>query len=793
MSGCCPYVGNVEKNINERSQKSLGCANALCHCTDCKCGENCQCGTGASSSAPCVKKPISEWSTFDGKAKKCDNTKWVPLKQKGKIAACNPAQLNNLQRLRDEIEARGRKHNATALTWNEFNGGALGSYTEAQQATNQTANANSYVLLRQADFDQGTVRIRAGGYFKLAENIAFAPNSTVVDPISRYAPTAAQRVAGALYAGEAYVRDFFTALTIEAKDVYLDLNNFSIALSPLFQTAQRFASVIELADQPFPPMQGPGFFGSSVSAAQNAVVANGTVGLSSHHGIHGNNCSNILLEKLTIRDYEFCGIAINFGTNCVIYDCELLGTLQNLLYNHRLSAAVFGLRDAEKLLSIAVSTGTSTTGDPMTFGTPANVYNAVVSYVADLTAIVSPIIDSGTVADNNVFAAKTCTLVDGRQMKLIDGTAYGILFNSKGVAVNGFDEEAGDSTGNVPDSSQVLICKTKIFDTFCNFDEVPALFDTRTKGPTVDTTGQLINLSLFFDCVNDRYSLVGAGDAEKLVRLQLGLVWLRKQIAIVSPTTNLSRFAVGRVPDELFALLDPSNPTLACAALPDGAFVWKRNGDSMFHVGKGCMGMRLDGISQLCVRDVTIENVENCGAKAIVCPLPCESTVNIEIDLASAPNCCALRRSGCNLEPIKRSPYTGATDGGHPMQGANIIGYGGGDAFGVTCSAVSHFDFSTMQLKKIASHHGSAVGLLIQCESNDGTVSCTTIADVHAAIKANIVDFNQGTKAPIGNGIRIDTSSTDISIIKSHISNVSAVGFAACNMCINSSGVSVSI
>lgn len=789
MSGCCSYS----------NPSAYTCSNPFCSCVDCQCGENCQCGTTAPSiaspsqlgSVKCTNKPLSEWSKLETKSK-CENAKWVPVKQKGKVAACNPNQLNNMHSMRDAIEGVARKKNATPLTWSQFNGGALGTYNEAEQLTAQTSKKGSFVLLRQADFDQGTVRIRAGGYFRLAGDIVFAPNAATVDPIQRFTPTAAQRLPGALYAGEAYVRDFFTVLTIEAQDVYLDLAGFSISQSALFQTAQRFSSVIELADQPFPPAQGPGNFGAVVTAAVNAVVANGTIGLSSHHGIHGNNCQNILLENLSIKDYEFAGIAINFGKNCVVYKCNLLGNLQTLKYNHRLSAAIFGLRDAAKLLDIAVASGTSTTGNAATFGTPANVYNLVLGYYNDLSTIVAPIINTATIAANHPLALNSCTLSTGSQVQVIDGTAYGILFNSFGVAVNGFDEDAESAESKKADSQEVLICSTNVRNTFANFVEVPAYFDTRTvsKGHQVDTTGQLINLSLYYDCTNDRFDLSGVGNNVELVRLQLGVVWLRKQIAAVAPLSNLSIFKVGRVADELFALLNPVSPYLSCATLTD--FVWKRNGDAMFHVGKGCMGLKLDGISQLCVRDVVIDNVENCGSKAIVCPLPCESG-NTQIGLDVPDNCCPLDQSGVNLDPLKRSAYTGPTDGGHPMQGANIIGYGGADAYGITCSAVSHFDFSNVKIKSVISHYGSAVGVLVQCQSNDGKITCTSIDKIHAAINANKIDFSQGVKAPIGNGIRIDTSSKNISIEKTAIVDVAATGYAACNMCINSNGVSVSI
>ena len=790
MSGCCPYsdpnlygerVNNSDdsKPAESRSADSHGVGGTGSSRT----------GTGSSNCA--LNKPLSEWTKLETKLQ-CDAKKWVPMPSKGQVAACNPNQLSALHAMRDSIERSARNKNSTALSWEQFNGGALGTYNNAEQLAAQTAKSGSFVLLRQADFAQGTVRLRAGGYFRLAENIVFEPNADVATAIRRYAPTEIQRTNGGLYSDSAYTRDFFAVVTIEAENVYLDLAGFSISQSVLFQTAQRFSSVIELADQPFPPAQGPGNFGSVVTPAVNAVVANGTIGLSSHHGIHGNNCKSILLESLTIRDYEFAGIAINFGENCAINKCDLLGNLQTLKFNHRLSAAIFGLRDAARIIAIAVESGASTSGDPAVFGTPANIFNLLSQYFAALTTTVTPIIDTGDIASDHDFATKPCAQKNGNVVKVIDGTAYGILFNSFGIAINGFDEDAQSESSKALDSREILICDTKVSNHIANFEEMPAFFDTRTatKGPQVDTTGQLINLSLLYDCNFARFGIVGNSPFQQLARLQIAVVYMRNLIAAFDPTYNLGIFRVGRVASEFFPLINPVQTFVQCSSLTD--FVWKRNADSMFHVGKGCIGMKLDGIWQLCVRDVQIDVVENCGEKAIVCPLPCENNA-FQIDLDVPANCCALNVSGEFLEPLKRSPYTGPTNGGHPMQGANIIGYGGADSFGVTVSAVSHFNFSNVSVSNVVSKYGSAVGFLVQCQSNHGKISCTKINQVHAAVGANPVDFTQGAKAPIGNGIRVDTSSQKLQIDKPVITNVDATGYAACKMCINSTEVAVTI
>jgi len=733
-----------------------------------------------------VKKPLSEWTKLNDKQCTAKNV-WVPLSNKKEVSACNPRQLQDLQSMRDRIESRARQQ-GPALSWTEFNGGPLDSYNDAQQLAAQQANANRWVKLTQADFASGTVRLRAGGYYQLDEDIEFDPNAAVGDWLERRAPTAAQRAAGALYSSNAYVRGFFAALTIESSDVYLDLNGHTFAHSHLSTVRQRFQAVIELADQPFVPAQGPGNFGADIDAAINCVVANGTIGLTSHHGIHGNACQNVLLENLTFKDYDVAAISVNGVKNFVISGCTLTGTFQNVLFNAKLSAALFGLSDARALLQVSTDAGTGASQE----------HASLMSAVAALESVIEPMVVNGTVNPSSPFANKSCSIA-GETVKVIDGNAYGILFNSFGVAVNAFDQEAGTSDGSRPDSERVLICNTTVDKTYANVDEIPTLFDTREgQGPIVDTSGAVLDLSQYFDCQQQQYDLTGTDNAEQLVLLQLAVVQLRDKIAADFPQTDLALWAVGRVPSELYSPLLGNN-VLSCENVPT-FLVWKRNGDSMFHVNKGVFGLRLDGITQLCVRDTKVTNSVNCGHRGIFCALPCEDLVAeespctlLELDLPS--NCCPLNMSGdfpAEYAKLARAAYKDASDGGHPLQAAQL-GYCGADTYGAALSAVSHFDLSSLQIESTDSHHGSAFGLVNQYESNNGKITCTSIDGVHAASEACEVDFSQGAKTPVSQGVRIDTSSTKITLHKPSIADVTAVGCAACRLCVNSAEVAIAL
>ena len=100
---------------------------------------------------------------------------------------------------------------------------------------------------------------------------------------------------------------FFAAIIIECSNVILDLNGHEIKMSPAFYLRQRFYSHIELGSAPFVPRVGPHDYINFISA-QNVQIKNGTLGLTSHHGIHGNLAKNITIENLHIKDFEVGGL-----------------------------------------------------------------------------------------------------------------------------------------------------------------------------------------------------------------------------------------------------------------------------------------------------------------------------------------------------------------------------------------------------------------------------------------------------------------------------------------------------
>ena len=157
--------------------------------------------------------------------------------------------------------------------------------------------------------------------FMLTENIVFNPNS-----LSSSSPTALDIAKGsrvlksqyALYPPDAYGLGFFCAISIHSNNNILNLNDFEIKQSAEHALQQRFYSNIELASIPFLPSQGPHTFGSKIKFANNCIIKNGILGRASHHSIHGNLATNIIIKNIIAYDYEIGVISLNGVRNIYI-------------------------------------------------------------------------------------------------------------------------------------------------------------------------------------------------------------------------------------------------------------------------------------------------------------------------------------------------------------------------------------------------------------------------------------------------------------------------------------------
>ena len=174
--------------------------------------------------------------------------------------------------------------------------------------------------LYQIDFIDGTYRIKKPGTYIIMEDIEFNFNPS---PPRYYSPNSVHEnyywpnqddddiYPGAGGSRDAFFLGFFAGITIECDNVIIDLNGRELRMSRPFYYQQPFFSIIELASQPFLPQQGPGMFGAEPHFATNVVIKNGIIGLSSHHGIHGNNNGGITIHDVKVKNFQTHGIQLN--------------------------------------------------------------------------------------------------------------------------------------------------------------------------------------------------------------------------------------------------------------------------------------------------------------------------------------------------------------------------------------------------------------------------------------------------------------------------------------------------
>lgn len=260
------------------------------------------------------------------------------------------------------------------------------------------SNDSNIYYLSNSDFKSGTFRIRTPGRYVLTENIIFNPN-----PENNFQPYSYQKK---YYNNFTYSLGFFAAITIETDNVTIDLNNYSIQQSKGHYKNQRFYANIELGNSPFTPNNGPANFGSVFFNCSNVIIENGYLKLSSHHGIHGNNSSNLVFRNLVIDEYEVGGISLN-GCNNIVCDNITLETVNSVNFNHKLVHLIVCKPIVEKLFL----------KNP-----DATIHKKSIKQLID---------EMNETIDNESGIAKN-------KKVFVDGNAYGLSFNGEGPVIGAF-------------------------------------------------------------------------------------------------------------------------------------------------------------------------------------------------------------------------------------------------------------------------------------------------------------------------------------------------------------------
>ncbi|MGD8363724.1 MAG: hypothetical protein PVI36_02335 [Desulfobacterales bacterium] len=548
------------------------------------------------------------------------------------------------------------------------------------------SSAETVIDLYQSDFVYGTYIIDEPGIYRLAEDISFNPNSTALLGTDAYHagfPMPNQFAPSGPYNPRAFGIGFFAAIAITAPNVVLDLAGHTIEQSKEHALLQRFFAVIELADQPFIPQQGPADFGADIKSATNVFIMNGTIGRSAHHGIHGNGNRFVTIWNVHFKDFEVAAVALNGVEGLWI---------QNSTATNRKDVPVTGIYSSAQFIKayieFLVQTNSSTVlhvGGATLSATDIRgaIRDAINNVHEDLIILGKPSIDEVTHPDEYALFHNP--------FGIIDGNSYGYLVNGLGVAVNGFPRRP-DYIETFP-SRNIWLRNVHVIDqrAFINeviainqsglavTDPVGAVFQIRNLHPDTELP---ITISSLDDSQAEYVGNAVANAQAFVAKAYLngdfdGSFLDLSRLNITQEVLDFVEAAPGK--EKLLSLV-PSREDYFC------------NGDSMFHVNKGVIGFKMDAAENVMLNRTSAQVIENIGnAGSDVC-----------------------------------GPY----DKSHPK--ATLIGYGGATARGYSFAGSSQVRVSNSKVKDLRAKSGSATAFDILTDSKDVQISNCSAQEVEA-------------------------------------------------------------
>lgn len=392
---------------------------------------------------------------------------------------------------------------------------------------------------------------------------------------------------------------FFAAIAVAAPNVEIYLNCHTIQQSEGHALMQRFFAVIELANSPFIPSVGPAQFVGENSppfqAATNLLIRGpGTIGLSSHHGIHGNENTNITIEDVTFENFEVAATSLNNVDNLVVKNCEVKKNRHDVPIVGLFSAARNILPYGKKLVDLnysAVFSGESVSA--------LEAYNNLITMVNNVFDDVV----NGTGFIDAQEHPEEFHLFDN-EFRVIDGPCYAFLVHGRGPAVGGqgFDLSEFDNKT----SSNISIENNIVRDIKCWTNEIPA---TVLGGKVVnDVRGAVFQTVKVTEDAADRPLAITSDGKYKRNPVADMQIMTAKAIedGILASSPELQT-GPNSITSTLidWAAADPASPESFFSPS------YRCNGDSMHHVSKGMIIIRVEDTEGFEISDNVIEGIDN--------------------------------------------------------------------------------------------------------------------------------------------------------------------------------------
>lgn len=422
--------------------------------------------------------------------------------------------------------------------------------------------------------------------YRLEEDITFQPNSmqstgfTFLD--------SGMPLHDIYKKNKAFGIGFFTCIAVCGKNIHLNLNGYTIQQSREHYLRQRFFSLIELADAPFISGVGPHDFTDKLYSSSHLTISNGTLGLSSHHGIHGNNNKYVTIKDLYITNFEVGGIALNAPSYC---------TIENIIIDKsNTDVPVLGLWSTGAFLLPYIRELWKKQPN-FTLQTKSRIHTAKSLYY-ELMSLYH------TLAKEYLVTNEIRHELFHNEHNLPTGSViFGILFHEKGVAVNGFPLKCSmTSYENTIRNCTISNIKLIVNETLAlrNVDTPINNDDTyMSKSVYVDVVGSILQTQNAYTITND-----GVYEGNLISNIQ----------AIIAKATynNISftrSIKVNTIDEVVLHWIENGTK------LVDTSLLYVFQGDSMHHVIKGVIGLKVDALYKSTIHNICIKNLSNESEK----------------------------------------------------------------------------------------------------------------------------------------------------------------------------------
>ena len=396
-----------------------------------------------------------------------------------------------------------------------------------------------------------------------------------------------------------------------------------------------------MASSPFLPQVGPHDFGSDFVSAHNVqIVGPGRLGRSSHHGIHGNENSNVVVRDVTFVDFEVAAVSLNNVDHLVIEDCYVEHNRHDVPVIGAWSGALFIRQYLDVLRGQEYS---------MMLGGEVVTASTAYEELTDLLMTVyQDIMSTGSISETN----PGYTLFHNIH-QVIDGPCYSFVVHGKGPAVGGIGFTLDKD--NTVTSSNILIQNNQIENIKCWTNEIPAavvdgVVQNDARGAILQFISSLDGSPISID-EEGRYRPNVVANAQIMVAKAI-----QDGVLLNDPVLQTG---VNTISPKIVKWASSENDVLTPA--------YRCNGDSMHHVSKGTMVIRVEDTEGFIIRNNSIMNVENLS------PIPFDVGNCTDFHLGASIED-ANDRQGGNIRGISVAAVTGFVNDNGPKQSSLIEG-----------------------------------------------------------------------------------------------------------------------